>query len=164
MNNHPTILALDASSTTLGYCLYAGAVLASGEHKLGGADIACRCQTAYDILVLLLKRWPAIDCIAIESPVARYGSAVIAQARVSGALMLACAQQNKLVVEVSPTAAKFALAGIGNANKQVMQVFARPYGVEGEHAADSLGVALAALKQIQVVISDDQQSLHAAAQ
>jgi Holliday junction resolvasome RuvABC endonuclease subunit len=151
VNDLPTILALDASSTTLGYCLYAGCVLAHGEHKLGGGDIACRCQTAYDILTLLIARWPQIDCVALESPVARYGSAVIAQARVSGVVLLVCAQRLKLVVEVSPTAAKYALAGIGNCSKDTMQARARAYAVIGEHASDALGVALASLKRIQVV-------------
>mgnify|MGYP003431957599 FL=1 len=151
MNNAPTILALDASSTTIGYVVYAGQVLAHGEHKLGGGDIACRCQTAYNILVLLLERWPAIDCVAIESPVARFGGAVIPQARVSGALMLACAQQWKPICEVSPTAAKYALAGIGGASKETMMARASAYGVLGEHASDALGVALSACKQIQVV-------------
>jgi Holliday junction resolvasome RuvABC endonuclease subunit len=151
MHTHPTILALDASSTTLGFCLYAGAVLAHGEHELAGGDIAMRCQTAYDILVLLLKRWPAVDCVAIESPVARFAGAVIPQARVSGALLLACAQQWKPIIEVSPTAAKFALAGVGKCSKDTMMSRASAYGVIGEHASDALGVALASLKQIQVV-------------
>jgi hypothetical protein len=55
MHNVPTILALDASSTMIGYVVYAGRVLAHGEHKLAGGDIATRCQTAYDILVLLIS-------------------------------------------------------------------------------------------------------------
>jgi Holliday junction resolvasome RuvABC endonuclease subunit len=152
MHNVPTILALDASSTTLGYCLYAGQVLASGEHKLGGADIACRCQTAYDILTLLLKKWPQVDCVALEGPASRFKKSLIPQCRVAGALLTVIAQQNKLVVEVSPAAAKFALAGIGQCSKETMQARASAYGVVGEHAADSLGVALASLKQVQVVV------------
>lgn len=151
MTNHPTILGIDCSSTNLGYVLYAGAVLAHGEHRLGGADIACRCQTAYDILVLLLKRYPAIDAIAIESPVARFGGAVIPQARVSGALLLLAAQRNVLIVELTPSQGKKALTGIGNADKCTMMARASAYGVVGEHASDALGIALAALKQIQVV-------------
>lgn len=147
----PTILALDASSTMIGYCLYAGQVLAHGEHQLAGADIACRCQTAYDILVLLLDRFAVADCIALESPVARFGSAVIAQARVSGVILLLAAQRNLHVIEVSPTAAKFALAGIGNCSKETMQARASSYGVIGEHASDALGVALSACKRVETV-------------
>ena len=149
--NTPTILALDASSTTLGWTLYAGAVVDHGEHKLAGADIATRCQTAYDILVMLFDRFPEVDCVALESPVSRFAKAVIPQARVSGALLLACAQRWKPVIEVSPTAAKFALAGVGNCGKETMQARASAYGVYGEHAADALGVCLAAMKRIEVV-------------
>ena len=147
----PTILSIDASSTTMGWTLYAGAVLDHGEHKLAGADIAARCQTAYDILVMLFDRFPEVDCVALESPVSRFAKAVIPQARVSGALLLACAQRWKPIIEVSPTAAKFALAGHGNVDKCTMQARAQTYGVYGEHASDSLGVALAAMKRIEVV-------------
>lgn len=150
MNNVPTILALDASSTNLGWVLYAGAVLAHGEHKLAGT-IEQRCAAAYNTLWNVLHDWPAIDCIAIESPVAMHAKAVIPQARVSGAIMALAAQRGILVCEVSPTAAKFALAGKGNCGKETMQARARSYGVLGEHASDALGVALASLKQIQVV-------------
>ena len=149
--NTPTILAIDASSTTLGWVLYAGAALEHGEHTLAGDDIATRCQVAYDILALLIDRFPDVDCVALESPVLRFAKAVIPQARVSGALLLACAQRWKPVIEVSPTAAKFALAGVGNCGKETMQARASAYGVYGEHASDSLGVALAAMKRIEVV-------------
>lgn len=152
MTNAPTILALDASSTMIGYCLYAGCMLASGEHKLAGGDIATRCQTAYDILALLLERYPDIDCIAIESPVARFAGAVIPQARVSGALLLCAAQRLRHVIEVSPAAAKLALSGKGNCSKETMMARASAYGVTGEHASDALGIALAACKQVEVVL------------
>jgi Holliday junction resolvasome RuvABC endonuclease subunit len=152
MNNVPTILALDASSTTLGYCLYAGRVLAHGEHKLTGGDIACRCETAYDILTLLLKKWPQVDVVAIESPVWRFPNSTIPQCEVRGVLLLACAQHWKPFCDVSPAAAKFALAGIGQCSKETMQARASAYGVLGEHASDALGVALASLKQIEVVV------------
>lgn len=152
MTNVPTILALDASSTMIGWCLYAGDVVAHGEHKLAGGDIATRCQTAYDILVLLLQRFPAIDCVAIEAPASRFKKSLIPQCRVSGALMTVAAQNWKPVVEVSPTAAKCALAGVGGASKETMMARARAYGVLGEHASDALGVALASLKQIEVVL------------
>jgi Holliday junction resolvasome RuvABC endonuclease subunit len=150
MNDLPHILGLDASSTTLGYVLYAGQLLACGEYKLAGT-IEQRCAAAYGALWQLLHDWPAIDAIAIEAPVARYASAVIAQSRVAGALLTLAAQRHILVCEVSPTAAKFALAGRGNVGKETMQARASAYGVSGEHAADALGVVLASLKRIQVV-------------
>lgn len=145
-----TILALDASSTMIGYVLYAGTVIAHGEHKLQGDDIAVRCQTAYDVLKLLLDRYPQIDCLAIESPVARFAKAVIPQARVSGAILTLAAQRWKHVVEIPPAAAKFALTGRGNASKETMRFRALDFGVVGEHAADALGVALAAARLVSV--------------
>lgn len=151
MNNNATILALDASSTTIGWVLYAGQVLDHGEHRLQGDDIALRCQTAYEILALLLDRFPQIDCLAIEAPVARFAKAVIPQARVSGALLTLAAQRWKHVIETPPTAAKLALAGKGNASKDTMMARARAYGVSGEHEADALGVALAAAGKVEVV-------------
>lgn len=151
MTNNPTILALDASSTMLGWVLYAGAVLEHGEHKLAGGDISTRCQTAYDILALLLDRFPAVDCIAIESPVAHFAKAVIPQARVSGALLTLAAQRHTPVVEIAPKAAKLALSGRGNCSKETMQFRAHAYGISGEHAADALGIALASAKLIEVV-------------
>lgn len=147
---HAYILALDASSTSIGWVLYASKVLGHGEHRLQGDDIAVRCQTAYDVLALLLDRYPQIDCLAIESPVARFAKAVIPQARVSGAILTLAAQRWKHVVEITPAAAKRVLTGKGNASKDTMMVRARAYGVEGEHASDALGVALAAARLVSV--------------
>ena len=147
---HATILAIDASSTQIGYCLYNGAVLAHGEIALKDPDIAVRCRLAFAQINGLLELYPQSDVIAIESPVARFGSAVIAQARVSGALMVAASLKGLLIVEVTPPAAKKALTGRGNADKLAMQQAALAYGVRGEHAADALGVALSALKVVKV--------------
>ena len=152
-NLAPVILALDVSSTNLGYVVYSNAVLAQGEHRLGTGDIAPRCQTAYDIVTMLLDQYVAIDCIAIESPVARFAKAVIPQARVSGAILALAAARWKHVIEVTPTSAKLALSGKGNASKDTMMARASAYGVHGEHASDALGVALAAMKQVQVVLA-----------
>lgn len=153
MTDAPTILAIDASSTTLGYVLWqAGAVLAFGEHRLAGADIACRSRSARDILERLLDRYAGVCVVAIEAPVARYASAVIPQARVSGALLSLVAERVGLLwCEVPPAQAKRALTGHGDASKEEMQAAARVYGVSGEHAADALGVAKSAEKMIRVV-------------
>lgn len=147
-----TILALDASSTVIGYCLYDGAVFAFGEIPLSGWDIAERCRQAHAALNLILATAPAsgIDVIAIESPASRFKKSLIPQCRVSGALMAAAALRGHLVVEVSPAGAKIALTGRGNAEKVDMQVAALRYGVSGEHASDALGVALASVKMVTV--------------
>ncbi len=88
---NPCILALDASSTTIGWCVYEGAPTDHGEITLTGRDIADRCRQAHAALQLILANHPAIDCIAIESPVARFIKSLIPQARVSGALMAVAA-------------------------------------------------------------------------
>lgn len=148
----PTILALDASSTSIGFCLYDGRVRDHGEIVLRGADIADRCRQAYaaldHILVMCCER--AIDCIAIEAPASVFKKALIPQCRVSGALMACAALRGFLVVEVTPTQAKRALTSTGNADKALMQCYARDYGVTGEHASDAVGVALAAVGMVKV--------------
>lgn len=78
-------------------------------------------------------------------------STLIPQCRVSGALMCAAALKQLNVIEVSPSQAKKALTGLGNAKKLAMQAAALSYGVTGEHAADALGVALASLGRVRVV-------------
>ena len=149
---NPSILALDASSTTIGWCLYEGAPTDHGEIALKGDDIAERCRQAHAALQLILTNHPAIDCVAIESPVARFAKAVIPQARVSGALMAVAALKGLHVVEVAPSAAKRALAGSGTAPKLTMRQQAALAGVLGEHAADALGVALAVVPRVRVTI------------
>jgi Holliday junction resolvasome RuvABC endonuclease subunit len=151
MNDLPYILALDISSTKVGIVFYHGAVLDHAEWTLQG-DIAERCRLAYNRFYSALEKYPQVDVLAVEAPVARYASSVIAQSRVAGAILALAGQRNLPLIEVSPTAAKLALAGVGNCSKDTMMARARAYGVIGEHAADSLGVALAALKRIEVVV------------
>lgn len=143
----PTILALDASSTQIGYCLYDGRVFAFGEIALSGTDIADRCRQAHAALNLVLINHPDVDLLAIEAPASRFKKSLIPQCRVSGALMACAALRGFLVVEVTPAAAKRALTGTGTASKELMQVFAaQRFWVTGEHAADALGVALSAVQ------------------
>lgn len=150
---HATILGIDASSTTIGYCLYDGAVLASGELILKSSDIAERCRLAFaqfNGLVELYAQYQ-IDVIAIESPASPHKGALIPQCRVSGALMVAASLKHLMVIEIPPQKGKQALVGIGNAGKSAMQAVAwARYGVQGEHAADALGIALAAVKLVTV--------------
>ena len=145
-----SILGLDASSVMIGWCVYEGAPVDHGEIALRGDDIADRCRQAHAALQLILANHPAIDCIAIESPVGQYIKSVIPQARVSGALMAVAALKGLHVVEVAPSAAKRALAGSGTAPKLTMRQQAALAGVLGEHAADALGVALAAVGRVVV--------------
>lgn len=144
-----TILGLDASSTTIGWVVYDGAVQAHGQLLLKGDDIAERCRQAHTGLNLILSNYPYIDAIALESPVCRFAKAVIPQARVSGALLAAAALRGILTCEVTPSAAKAVLCGAGTASKTLMQAAAVQYGVNGEHAADALGVALSAYGKVR---------------
>lgn len=149
-DQHPTILALDVSSTHLGYVIYHAAVIDHGEKTLAG-PIELRCRQAYNWLWLLLDRMQQPDLIAVESPVAQYVKALIPQVRVSGALLTLAGQRDIPVIEVSPAQAKRALAGSGAACKAAMQAAAARYGVSGEHASDALGVVLSAVERVAVV-------------
>lgn len=143
-----SILALDASSTNIGWILWSGKVRAKGTIKLPAKEhIADRCLRAYREMDNLLQLWRP-DVIAIESPVARFAKALIPQARVSGAILARCALSSILVHEVTPTEAKSVLTGRGNADKALMIEFASEYGISDEHQADALGIALAACKVI----------------
>lgn len=150
MTSQPCILGIDASSTSIGYCIFDGGVFAFGEIALSGHDIADRCRQAHAALTTLLNTMCAVDLLAIEAPASVFKKALIPQCRVSGALMACAALRGFLVVEVTPGQAKAALTGIGNASKELMQACAAEYGVVGEHAADALGVALSAVEMVTV--------------
>lgn len=149
-NFSATILALDASSTTIGWVVWCGEVIDHGTIRLRGADIADRCRQAFAHIGGVIEQHPDLDCVAIESCVSRFGGAVIPQARVSGAILTRVALFGLLVCEVTPQQAKKALAGKGNASKEEMMEAAAAYGIEGEHASDALGVALAAVGMVRV--------------
>ncbi len=145
------LLAIDASSTALGWVVLAdGAPRDHGEQVLRGDDINDRCRQAHACVSALLRCHPDVDAVAIESPVGRFVKAVIPQALVSGAIRTAARLVDLHVVDVPPTAAKKALSGGGTASKTLMQACAHQRGVTGEHAADALGVALAAAQKVLV--------------
>lgn len=147
-----TILGLDASSRVIGWCvLQDGRAIVHGEIKLPASNIADRCEAAQRGLVRLLESAP-IDAVAIESPVARFASAVIPQARVSGALLATCSLREIAWLEIEPARAKQALCRRGNASKDEMQAAAVAWGVTGEHASDALGIALAAVPSVRVEV------------
>lgn len=110
------ILGLDMSSTCIGYAT------ADGQHRghreLKG-DIAARCRDGAGLVVTLLDTLgPAL--VVIEAPVARFASAVIPQARVSGAVLAVLASRQALWNEVAPKNIKRLLAGSGSADKAMM--------------------------------------------
>jgi Holliday junction resolvasome RuvABC endonuclease subunit len=169
------ILALDISSTAIGWCLRNSAVVSHGVVRLDPKQcIGARCVAARnEITDLLLWRRP--DVLAIESPVARFAKAIIPQCRVSGALLELAARLDVLACEVTPAAAKLALVGDGGASKQQMlEAAAEHFGYKDralayvkqrgdwcavsdgvvvfwEHEADALGVAICAAGMVEVV-------------
>lgn len=146
----PVMLSLDLSSTTIGWIVYADAVRDQGTVKLTGSDIADRCRQAFAAVGLMIETHPDIDCVAIESPVARFAKALIPQARVSGAVLARVALFGLHTIEVTPGQAKKALTPSGKASKGDMQAAAATYGVTGEHASDALGIALFAIGRVEV--------------
>jgi Holliday junction resolvasome RuvABC endonuclease subunit len=168
------ILGLDVSSTAIGYVVRNGAVVDRGVIRLDSkAQIGVRCVAAHDAVATLLDQH-AVDLLAIESPVVRFGSCV-PQIRVSGAVLELAARRGLLTIEIAPKEAKRVLAGDGDASKQQMlmaaaeafgfEIEALAYvmrrgdwiaitsgcGVFCEHEADALAVAVAAAGKVEVV-------------
>ena len=171
-----TILALDASSTTLGWC-----VLAPGRPPLAKTivlgssrdDIALRCLRAQQELALLIAA-SAPDAIAIEKWVWRFPNTTIPQVLVQGALLAELQAHNLAYAVIQPSEGKQALTGAGVASKREMLEAAAPhfgydtlllryeerrglwYAVQcgavvyDEHAADALGIAIAAVGRVVV--------------
>ena len=171
----PLLLALDMSSVAIGYVVRNGTVLAHGTIYLNAkTDIGHRCDEARFAVQGLLGEHRAVDAVVIESPVARFASAVIPQARLSGAVLAHVVSSGLLWLEIAPKEAKRALCGDGNATKREMLEDAAPhfgYALEAltlqvkkgkwgayeagalvynEDAADALGLALAAEHKVKV--------------
>lgn len=173
----PNILALDISSTAIGWCYLQDdrAPLAKSIALGGKADIAARCAKAQAEAGLLLAACGSVDCVVIEAPVFQYANAAIAQCRVAGAVLAEVRAHGLAWCEIAPAAAKRALTGRGDAKKRQMLEsaahrfghdalfleFAERHGVWAawmndrliydEHAADALGLALACAPRVQVV-------------
>lgn len=63
-----TILALDVSSTTIGWVVYDGLIHDHGELHLKHADVNHRCRLGRAAINVLLSCHPSIDAVAIEEP------------------------------------------------------------------------------------------------
>ncbi len=145
------LLALDASSTNIGWVLLRDDdVEAHGTIVLKGDQRQRLCLTETLIDGLIKKHAP--DGIAYEGPTRTFQSAIIAQQRVVGVILLTVNRLGMVDVEIAPAAAKKALTGKGNAKKPQMIAAAAAHlsGVYDEHAADALGVALAAFPRFTV--------------
>lgn len=145
------LLALDASSTTIGWAIICdGRPVAAGSVLLKG-EIAARCAAAEQVLLrLATKHQP--NALAVEAPA--YSAdplAMIAQQRVMGVLLLTAYKLRCSVTEVVPTHAKKVFTGNGRAEKaDVIAVAQRWSGIAcDEHAADALAIGYTALKDAQ---------------
>lgn len=173
----PNILALDISSTAIGWCYLQDdrAPLAKSIALGGKNDIAARCAKAQAEVGLLIAACGSVDCVAIEAPVFQYANAAIAQCRVAGAVLAELSAHNLAWCEIAPSVAKRALTGRGDAKKkQMLEAAAHRFGhdalflefaerrgvwaawmndrlIYDEHAADALGLALAGAPRVQVV-------------
>lgn len=171
------ILALDISSTWLGWCYLQPdrAPLAKSIALGSKADIATRCAKAQAEVGLLIAACGSVDCVVIEAPVFQYANAAIAQCRVAGAVLAELSAHALAWCEVAPSVAKRTLTGRGDAKKrQMLEAAAWRFGhdalflefaerrgvwaawrgeacVYDEHAADALGLALAVVGKVEVV-------------
>jgi Holliday junction resolvasome RuvABC endonuclease subunit len=163
-------IALDASSTTIGWVLAEdGKRRFSGTHKLKG-DIQARIEQAHGFVIGLINTWQGAEVLVTEAPAVRFAKGAIPQLRVSGAIILAAKFKGVPWREVSPTEGKKALTGKGKAEKVEMLAAAAPYlgydptglfyyeksglwraklddaDVFDENEADAVGVMLASLQ------------------
>lgn len=172
-----TILALDISSTHIGWCyLHPARTPIARSIALGASkvDIADRCLTASREVGLLIAACGDIDLVAIEDFVWMSAQSTIPQACVRGAVLAELRGHGLAYCVVAPATAKKALAGRGDACKSDMLRSAAAYfghdplfltielrrGTWGawqgdtcvfdEHAADALGVGLSAVGRVVV--------------
>lgn len=144
-----SLLALDISSTNIGWCLYAdGSPKAHGTLKLKG-DLHQRIALTEPLIEDLVRRLKP-DRVAIEAPAYSRNTATVAQQRCCGVVLLVLGRHKLATVEIAPNTAKKALSGSGRADKKAMIAAARDYldGQFDEHAADALAVALAAVEEL----------------
>jgi Holliday junction resolvasome RuvABC endonuclease subunit len=159
------MLALDASSSTIGWSLWQChqtpyAPLCGGTLTLDGKDLALRLAACYGAFPDLLRTLPVVpDVLAIE------GSAFAStgrdeQQQMMGVIKLAVYQgtgiTGKRLVKVPPNSAKLALSGYGLADKEAVGRFAAAWiaGAD-EHAADSVAVAIGALERLGLIQAGD---------
>ncbi len=178
-----TILGLDISSSSIGWCFYDGSDAQSGTINLKADQIAQKlalAELAIDDLVRRLRPSTA----AIEGGVFSFASAIIPQQRVAGVVLLTLHKAGLIYQEITPTAAKKALTDKGKASKEEMIDAARCHLTTSlnwhivkrkgtfccvdardgsvlfdEHAADALAVALAAYERFEVEAIEEEAVL-----
>lgn len=148
-----TILAMDISSTAIGVCLMQyGDPVQVWSYELKGA-LYQRIAAAHDRGLAFADHW-GDGALAIEAPAySRYEH--VALQRVTGAVLAAWIgrRPGSPIVEIAPNTAKKALTGQGNADKTTMMrlaaIMVPDADVWTDHAADAVGVALAAYAKLR---------------
>jgi crossover junction endodeoxyribonuclease RuvC len=154
------LLALDISSTNIGYVVWDGdAATLTGTLALKG-DLLARIVAAQPRVEALVEQVQP-DAVAYEGPAHRaHALSMIAQQRMVGIVLLIAGMRRLPLIEIAPAAAKKALSGNGNANKQMMELCAGAYLTgHDEHQADALGVALAAWPTFRQQQADQQRTM-----
>ena len=119
-------IALDASSTTIGWALGEdGQRRFSGTQKLKG-ELEARIEQAYQFTLDLIDTWSGATVLVTEAPGGKFLKGVLPQVRVNGVIILACRKKGVTWGEVSSTEAKLALTGSGKAKKPDVIAAAAP--------------------------------------
>lgn len=153
------IIAFDLSTTHIGWC-----ALRNGEYDVHKeitlrGSFAERMAAAFTEIDGVCAFATPDDRIAIETPFVGKNYKTALQLGLMRGLAWAVSLERfgTPPIEITPAEAKLALTGHGAASKQDMMTFARlQSGVAlGEHAADALGVGIAAWGRWRVEQLDD---------
>ena len=152
------IMGFDISSTNIGVvtwdttgegqALRHQTIRLNENHSLGRRLLAGHAE--------LTMLFPTLrpDLVAYEGPAYSKKNvlSIFAQAAMAGQLLALCAGIGIPTVVIQPTTAKKALSGSGKADKEEMILCASAYlsGPYDEHAADALGVVLAAVQKAEL--------------
>jgi crossover junction endodeoxyribonuclease RuvC len=141
------LLALDISSTNIGYVVWTGDMVdLAGTIVLKSPILMRRLIAAQPQIEALIEQVQP-DAVAYEGPAHRTSAlSMVAQQRMVGVALLSAGLRRIEAIEIAPASAKKALTGNGHAKKEQMMFHAgQLVGVQiDEHQADALGVALAA--------------------
>jgi Holliday junction resolvasome RuvABC endonuclease subunit len=148
MNRNPIIIALDASTTNIGWCLAQDdRYLNSGtEHIRGDLEKRIRRIIAWISAQVSIH---SPDLVAIEKPYGDHGNRHTDRelARVYGGIEAACLLSGVEVMEIHPTAVK--ATSFSKENPQRAARFVRKAESVGPDEADAIGVWQAALGALQ---------------
>ncbi len=152
-----TVLGIDPGTRIMGWCVISGdsrrqSFVDGGTVRVGGGQRHCVEAVFRSISGLIRRFGPEI--VALESPFyGKNAKTLIRLGEVRGAVILAATTGGATVVDVSPSEAKLALTGVGNATKEQVAYMVRTLlslgSVLPPDASDAAAVAIAALRRTQ---------------